>query len=349
VLPAGAKAAFLTGTRGEQPLPLPPKHPRKVLFLGDTGCRVTSKEVQACNDPQAWPFAQVAAQAAAWKPDLVVHLGDYYYRETACPEDDPGCAGTPHGDNATSWESELFAPAQPLLQAAPWVFVRGNHESCSRGGQGWFRYLEPTGAKVCDDYTAPYWLQAGPVQLVVMDSVKADDAQAPPEQVARYRDQFEEIGRMPLSSAWLVTHKPIWVPVRESRTNQLDSPLFFFNRTLQKASGNRLPDGIDAVLAGHLHWFQAMGFDHGRAAQFVVGNGGSLRYHPPLDDPTGVDVLGARIVSGVARGFFGFFAMTEESRGRWSGVAYDVSGKEIARCLLKGKELSCSKTASKPE
>ena len=27
--------------------------------------------------------------------------------------------------------------------AAPWIVVRGNHESCSRAGQGWWRFLDP--------------------------------------------------------------------------------------------------------------------------------------------------------------------------------------------------------------
>ena len=28
------------------------------------------------------------------------------------------------------------------LEAAPWVFARGNHESCDRGWRGWFRMLD---------------------------------------------------------------------------------------------------------------------------------------------------------------------------------------------------------------
>ena len=54
-----------------------------------------------------------------------------------------GCAGSPFGDNWPTWQADFFAPAQPLLRAAPWVVVRGNHEDCSREGLGWFRFLDP--------------------------------------------------------------------------------------------------------------------------------------------------------------------------------------------------------------
>ncbi len=41
--------------------------------------------VQSCNDPAQWPFARLAASAARLKPDLVIHTGDYLYREKRLP------------------------------------------------------------------------------------------------------------------------------------------------------------------------------------------------------------------------------------------------------------------------
>src|SRR5207344_1908266 len=95
-----------------------------------------------CNDAVAWPFGQVVAAAAAAQPDLVIHVGDYHYRENACPDNDAGCAGSPWGYGWDTWDADLFTPARDLLAAAPWIFVRGNHESCNRGGQGWWRFLD---------------------------------------------------------------------------------------------------------------------------------------------------------------------------------------------------------------
>ena len=54
-----------------------------------------------------------------------------------------GCAGSPWGYGWDAWDADLFTPARPLLAAAPWIVVRGNHESCNRAGQGWWRFLDP--------------------------------------------------------------------------------------------------------------------------------------------------------------------------------------------------------------
>jgi hypothetical protein len=83
-------------------LPVPVADPQRILVLGDTGCRIKGPALQACNDPKAWPFPGLAKAAAAQNPDLVIHLGDYLYRESACPATFPGCAGSPWGDNWAS-------------------------------------------------------------------------------------------------------------------------------------------------------------------------------------------------------------------------------------------------------
>ena len=90
---------------GAAVLPAPVRAPRRLLIFGDTGCRLKGSAVQDCNDPRAWPFARVARIAAAQKPDLVIHVGDYYYRETPCPAGAAGCAGSPYGDRWPSWKA----------------------------------------------------------------------------------------------------------------------------------------------------------------------------------------------------------------------------------------------------
>ena len=111
------------------PVPALADQLRRIVVIGDTGCRLKGTFVQACNDPVKWPFATVARLAAARHPDLVIHVGDYHYRETPCPAGDAGCAGSPYGDNWAVWQRDFFIPAAPLLAAAPWVLVRGNHEA----------------------------------------------------------------------------------------------------------------------------------------------------------------------------------------------------------------------------
>src|SRR5581483_4696378 len=142
----------------------------RIVVIGDTGCRLARFAVQDCDNPRAWPFAAIARAAALKRPDLVIHVGDYYYRETACPADRAGCAGSPFGDNWPSWRADFLDPAAPLLAAAPWVMVRGNHELCARGGQGWFRLLDPDpGRADCVDSTSPYRLSLGGLDLLVFD------------------------------------------------------------------------------------------------------------------------------------------------------------------------------------
>ena len=143
ILSKGVRKAYVLGHR----LPVPHRRADRILVIGDTGCRLKAADsaYQLCNRDGAWPFARIAALGAAWKPDLIVHVGDYHYRETPCPEDvaHAGCQGSPWGYGWDAWNADFFAPAAPLLAAAPLVVARGNHENCNRAGQGWFRLLDP--------------------------------------------------------------------------------------------------------------------------------------------------------------------------------------------------------------
>src|SRR5271165_3596287 len=62
-LPHGAQRVSILGSD----LALPKSAPQRILVLGDTGCRIKGATIQACNDPAAWPFPQVAAAAANLK------------------------------------------------------------------------------------------------------------------------------------------------------------------------------------------------------------------------------------------------------------------------------------------
>ena len=69
-------------------LPLPKPNPQRIVILGDTGCRLHIGDPwQACFDREEWPLETIAETAARFEPDLVVHVGDYHYRENECPPD----------------------------------------------------------------------------------------------------------------------------------------------------------------------------------------------------------------------------------------------------------------------
>jgi hypothetical protein len=230
------------------PVPRVKLDPRRFLLTGDTGLRskpgnvglgecngtklyginqcqrnfteadlnVTSRVLNHTNPDitgdyqgnDAWFFKDLANDAAGRDVDVIVHVGDYIYRQGPCPIDNSlgqNCSGinvppfelaadVPRevlmnfvpgffGDNWYGWWSDVssvrlspltwrlfslffvfgrlsklvfrascdlcrdmekfFWPAMKLLQSAPIIPTRGNHEECGRGGYGYFFFLSP--------------------------------------------------------------------------------------------------------------------------------------------------------------------------------------------------------------
>ncbi len=338
-LPPSAAGATVSG------IPLPGHPPRRVVVVGDTGCRVegegTAARAQACHDPLEWSWATIAASAAAWHPDLVIHVGDLLYRESECPAGSAGCRGDPWGYRWATFNADFFAPAAPLLRAAPWVFVRGNHESCARDGDAWFRFLEPRSMPAkCLDYTEPYAIPLGDLQLLVLDSSRADDARVDPERVVPYAAQFAALHRLAGSNAWLVTHIPLW-GIRHVETTTGQERLSFDNPLLQAASGNALSPGVKLILAGHIHLFEFLSFTTSRAPQIVVGNGGTL-LGPSVTTPLpGLQVAGAQVTAGRVLHQFGYLTL-ESAGAAWTATLRDTVGMPVLACAIGNLTLSCS-------
>jgi len=332
-VPRGGLGAEIGGAG----LRLPKALPERILLLGDTGCRVKGWNIQACADPVAWPFPGLAAKAAALKPDLVVHVGDYLYRETPCPADHPECAG-PSGDNWPSWAADFFIPAAPLLRAAPWIFVRGNHEDCERAWKGWFRLMAP-GAEApvaCASHLPPYAIDIGGTQLVVIDDTDAPDRQRADELVPRDRAEFSFLPVPPGARSWLFMHKPPRAVLSLGLGLVAGS-----NPTLTAALDRGLPPGVELLVAGHIHAFEAMNFDPASALppQLLVGNGGDKLDTAP-GDLAGLEIGGVKIADGMSLPGFGFLLLHREAAS-WSGEGYDATGALIARCSIAAKRLDC--------
>ena len=322
-----------------QVLPAPRPRPRRLVILGDSGCRLKGGAVQHCNDPTGWPFATIAALAAARKPDLVIHVGDYYYRETACPAGIAACAGSPFGDTWATWKAELFDPAAPLLAAAPWVFTRGNHEDCKRGGAGWFRQLDAApAAKACPAESETFAVDLGGFDLFVVDSADTDDFLAPDDKVARFAARLWPVrARADGASAWIVTHRPVW---DSSRLGTLVGD-GLVNATEREAVKRRGLSDVGLVLSGHVHNFTSAGFGPARPPQLIVGTGGDTLdlgvAAPPASGRAWVDGLPADIFT---MGRFGYFVF--DRRGEdWDGRFYDARDGIAAICRLHRRALSC--------
>ncbi len=332
-VPPRTRRASIGGLR----LPIPRTRPQRIVVLGDSGCRLKGAEVQRCNDPRAWPFARVAALAAAARPDLVIHVGDYYYRETPCPAAETGCARSPSGDRWASWDADLFTPAAPLLAAAPWVFARGNHESCKRGGGGWFRMLDAALTPlVCPATSESFAVDIDGERLFVVDSADTEDAEAPEALTAAFAAQLHQEAPAP-APLWIVTHRPFWYALREGDTLS-DGRV---NATERAAAGLADLSGVDLVLSGHVHNFTSLDFAGARPAQLIVGSGGDQMEPNDLPPPvTGTVDVDGKAASVFTMGRFGYLLL--ERRGSvWTGAFHDLSDAVIARCRQAGRSLRC--------
>ncbi len=333
-VPIHARRAPVAG----QQVALPKARPRRIVVIGDTGCRLKGMVNQHCNDPSGWPFARVARLAAAAKPDLVIHVGDYYYRETPCPAGNAACAGSPYGDRWASWKAEVFDPAAPLLAAAPWVFVRGNHEDCKRGGAGWFRLFDaaPT-VKACPAQSDTFAIELGGLRLYVVDSADTDDLTAPDGLVDAFSARLRGVTHADAEPSWILTHRPVWNVLRLG--DLLGDGLL--NATERAAVKRSDLTGVEMVLSGHVHNFAALSFGDARPAQLIVGTGGDTldidAAPPPAVGRTKVDGLD---VSAFSMGRWGYFVFDRDKVG-WSGAFHDLRDRVAATCRLRGRSLTC--------
>ena len=365
----------------------------------------------------AWPFGRIADDGRRDRPDLIVHVGDYNYRgtprsivlppaatgfvgplkvevfdtgdlddadETPSIPIGPGyfsqnVPGSPRPDNWADWRDDFFVPAARLLTAAPWVFARGNHELCSRGGPGWFYLLDTAspllgagrrpdacpaqlppgwrpgawppfarpfeGLPFPTEPTRPWRLRLGSLNVIVLDSSDAGDWEIYSPQ--HYEAIFRHVAALLAEDAtptWLVTHRPIWGVVRKGKgIADPGTPYGFINVTQQQAVAKAFPDGfpdhVAAIFSGHMHRFQAIGFDGRRPSQLVIGNGGmelSQTFPVPSRDrpKQPIPVPGLDGLTGWIVGLsdFGALDVTLQPDGAWIGRLVSPSGATLATC-----------------
>lgn len=344
---------------------------RRIALIGDTGCRLKQSEVafQDCNDAQRWPFAAISRSAASTQPDLVIHLGDLHYRESPCAIDPvtrterPGCFGSPWGYGDDAWQADFFRPAAPLLAAAPWLIVRGNHESCGRAGVGWHRYLAAeafAGARSCQDpardaeadFTAPYAVAlSADSQLIVFDSSFAAGQAYPPDDPVfkRYAAQLlraRQLAAAKPHSVWL-NHHPVlgFGPSDQGQPRPGSAGLLSVMAAVEP--GRLYADGIDLVLNGHVHLFEALGFASDHPATLVLGNAGSAM-SGFVDEARALQsqpAPGAVLDTFASHRAFGFATLDRVASG-WQLTAWSVSGQALRRCRLQAAKLTCEPAAA---
>jgi hypothetical protein len=216
---------------------------RKIVVIGDTGCRVTDYTAQQCDSAVEWPFFRIAKAASAINPDLVIHVGDYHYREKPCAGR-TGCTDSPSGDNWQTWDSDFFKPAAPLLTAAPWLMLRGNHEDCTRAGAGWNLLVRPSlglkSGERCPADTDPDLFTFDRLRMIVPDTASAE-GYGREGRVVTYRKQIRSLPRLPGEAGdetWLLTHQALAVSYGRNKNGSYDADDMF----------SRVPETLDAGL-----------------------------------------------------------------------------------------------------
>jgi 3',5'-cyclic AMP phosphodiesterase CpdA len=290
-----------------------------------------------------------------------MHIGDYHYRENACPSDIAGCKDSPWGYGWDTWEADLFKPAAPLLAAAPWIVVRGNHEECARAGQGWFRMLDTQAynpKRTCDDpandavanYTAPYAVPLGSdTQVIVFDSAKAGKAALATNdpQFLAYQDEFKTVAQLAgkaKTTSLFVNHHPIlgYTPVAGGAPLGGNAALLSVMQQVNPTA--YYPAGVSLAIHGHVHDFQAISFASNHPATFVSGNGGD-NLDVALPDPFPANVPpapGVTVDRITHSNTFGFMLMERAGSG-WTYKAYTKTGTLMATCALASNRLNCDK------
>jgi hypothetical protein len=365
LLPAGARRVSVAGRR----LPTPKPLVRRIVVIGDTGCRLKAgdRAFQACNDPDAYPFRRIAGLAAGWKPDLVVHVGDYEYRETPCAPEKADCTGSPWGYGWDAWKADFFDPGAALLAAAPWVAVRGNHEDCARAGQGWMRFIDPRPLEVrtdCNDpardavaddmpgYAVPL---GGGAQIVVLDMTTAGGKPTPTgdPRHPQFAADYAALARLSGGARYtmLALHKPILGFASEMKPDHGAPELNPVTRGIQSVFAEQspayLPPGVGVILSGHIHLWQQVSFSSDHPSQFIAGFSGTQEDVVPMPRvlPDGAAPAPGTKVAAFSSWIGGFGYMTLERRRAdlWDVKVWNLAGEVVNRCRIEGRRSRCEK------
>ncbi|MGN7661337.1 MAG: metallophosphoesterase family protein [Anaplasma sp.] len=271
----------------------------KVAVTGDTGCRISRLSRQDCKSPEKWPVRKVLEKIAGQNADLVVHVGDYLYREAECL-DEKKCDKHVYGDNSLTWAADWLSPLQSVSKKVAFIFVRGNHEDCERAYRGWFRYLDghPLSKRRYENcermsdswvFDLKQWFGSN-VGFQVYDSSSSGEVFYREQDVRDLRRKFLE-GSMHDRGLqmFLLTHRPLWASYRKYGME------YYGNLPQVRAIGEVLPAEFVAVISGHIHLGQILSVrrrksgegapgslqGHGAATkshvtQIISGNGGTL-------------------------------------------------------------------------
>jgi predicted phosphodiesterase len=316
----------------------------RMAVIGDTGCRLKESKSKAsyqnCNNLEDWPYPLIIQKVLNEKVDFVVHTGDYHYREHC--SDSKVCAqmAPRTGYQWGAWWDDFYGPTQKLFQQTPFLFVRGNHESCERAYQGFnpLSVLDKKFNEACAEFDAIQLIEIGDLLLINFDDSAFEDRKTLTDSEralwsTRFQKTAERIQQMSgPREVWLLSHKPAFgfVPNADDAepqeiTDNLSSVL--------KQSG--LLKQIHFILSGHLHTQQIV-LNQENVKQFIVGNSGTTL------DSFGRKIMNQKLITTTDTKYsYGYSLFERQGFKKWKLSFKNTQGEETLSCQLKQQKLKC--------
>jgi hypothetical protein len=225
-----------------------------------------------------------------------------------------------------------------LLGVAPWIFMRGNHETCDRNPNGWFAYLDPRPFQAaCQRFTEPYIAPVLGHSFAVVDSAEAADTKQTPEEQSEYARQFNQLSEIAPAGSWLITHRPVW-GILSGTTGEFEVE----NAAFEAATGGALKADYAFVLSGHIHLAESIAFDESfdRPPQLISGNAGTALDDIPTASPTAGELGDPAVTEADTLSTFGFLTLEPDGE-RWIAVQRDKHGDPLLSCILDLPQVNC--------
>ncbi len=315
----------------------------RIVIMGDTGCRLKNQNgkgpIQKCEDEKEWPFSRLIRSAEKENADLIIHVGDYHYRESCTdPVKCKPYEGT-LGYGFKPWEADFLKPAESLLNQRPFIFVRGNHEDCKRAYEGFNKLLSPVGEQVCVEDQGTRYTSFGKFLIVNFDNASVDDKPLDSTSArfkslqARYKKMVETLKARPETEVWLVTHRPIW-GLAPSWSGPGVAPVNINMEAVVRATP--LPSKVKMVFAGHVHSFQIATGNH--PPEMIIGESG-----------TALDIYDEATRKMIPPGYtvfpedHGYALMEKNPDGKWTATIKSFDGETDFICQISEPGIPCRK------
>ena len=132
------------------------------------------------------------------------------------------------------------------------------------GAAGSTIWTRATGRELAIEYSKPYAIKLGTLELAIFDSSEAGEERLDPKQASVYAEQLASLHLR--QNAWLVTHIPFW----GFKAGEPSGPPVALSASLEEGWNQAAPKNISMILSGHVHLFEFLTFAGGRPPQLVA-------------------------------------------------------------------------------